>query len=429
MGDFLQKLTGPCLFGMGEELLRGGFLDHDTVFHKDGAGRDVAGKAHLVGDDQHGHALLCQLPHDGQHLAGQFRVEGAGGLVEIDDLGAGGKSAGDGHALLLTARQLTGVVVGTVGEADLFQHLHADGIGLCFGHPPGDDEALGDVLQGRFVAEEVVVLEDESRLAAQPRDAGAVGVGEVEGPRLDSIGMVWGNRKEIAWQHGFEVAKKYHDTYGNLMVPGKYTDPDGYPLGQWIIKTRQQKLNGSLKEERIAQLDEIGMVWNIFDAKWEKAYALAAAYYEENGNLNIPRSYVTAAGERLGQWVASQQWAYPKGKLTDEQVERLNRIGMYWGNRNDRQWNEGYQEAKRYFDAHGDLNVPINYVSPNGYALGKWVKRQRYTRQNPEKSGAVLTEERIAKLDEIEMRWETRNPKSQKSCLKLKEKVEPAKAG
>ena len=166
---------------MGEELLRGGFLDHDTVFHKDGAGRDVAGKAHLMGDDQHGHALLCQLPHDGQHFTGQFRVEGAGGFVEIDDLGAGGKSAGDGHTLLLTARQLTGVVVGPVGEADFFQHLHADGIGLHFGRPPGDDEALGDVLQGRFVAEEVVVLEDESRLAAQPRDAGAVGVGEVEG--------------------------------------------------------------------------------------------------------------------------------------------------------------------------------------------------------------------------------------------------------
>ena len=75
--------------------------------------------------------------------------------------------------------------------------------------------------------------------------------------RLDSIGMVWGNRKEITWQYGFEVAKKYHDTYGNLMVPGKYVDPDGYPLGQWIIKTRQQKLNGRLKEERIAQLDAV----------------------------------------------------------------------------------------------------------------------------------------------------------------------------
>ena len=228
--------------------------------------------------------------------------------------------------------------------------------------------------------------------------------------RLDSIGMVWGNRKEIAWQHGFEAAKKYHDTYGDLLVAGKYVDPEGYPLGQWILKTRQQKLNGCLKEERIAQLDEIGMVWSIFDAKWEKAYALAVAYYEENGNLNIPRSYVTAAGERLGVWLANQQWSYPKGKLTEEQIERLNRIGMYWGNRNDRQWNQGYQEAKRYFEAHGDLKVPVNYVSPEGYALGKWVKRQRYTRLNPEKSGAVLTEERIAKLDEIGMRWDKSNP-------------------
>ena len=228
--------------------------------------------------------------------------------------------------------------------------------------------------------------------------------------RLDSIGMVWGNRKEIAWQHGFEAAKKYHDTYGDLLVAGKYVDPEGYPLGQWILKTRQQKLNGCLKEERIAQLDEIGMVWSIFDAKWEKAYALAVAYYEENGNLNIPRSYVTAAGERLGVWLANQQRSYPKGKLTEEQIERLNRIGMYWGNRNDRQWNQGYQEAKRYFEAHGDLRVPVNYVSPEGYALGKWVKRQRYTRLNPEKSGAVLTEERIAKLDEIGMRWDKSNP-------------------
>ena len=246
--------------------------------------------------------------------------------------------------------------------------------------------------------------------------------------RLDDIGTVWGNRNEIAWQRRLESAQKYHETHGNLMVPGKYTDPDGYPLGQWIIKTRQQKLNGRLKEERIAQLDEIGMVWNIFDAKWEKAYALAAAYYEENGNLNIPCSYVTAAGERLGQWVASQQWAYPKGKLTDEQVERLNRIGMYWGNRNDRQWNEGYQEAKRYFDAHGNLNVPAEYVSPNGYNLGNWVKRQRYTRQNPEKSCAVLTEERIAKLDEIGMRWEKSNPK-RSSRQAVQAETVTAKAG
>ena len=234
------------------------------------------------------------------------------------------------------------------------------------------------------------------------------------------------------WEHYFSEASIYYAEHGNLNVPKLYTTPGGLSLGVWLVtqrRVREGQIQGNLTEQQIARLDSIGMVWSVFDAKWEMAYALAAAYYEENGNLNIPRFYVTAAGERLGQWVVSQQWTYPKGKLTDEQVERLNRIGMYWGNRNDRQWNEGYQEAKRYFDAHGDLNVPADYVSPSGYNLGNWVKRQRYTRHNPEKSCAVLTEERIAKLDEIGMRWETRNLKSQKSCLKLKEKVEPAKAG
>ena len=88
-----------------------------------------------------------------------------------------------------------------------------------------------------------------------------------------------------------------------------------------------------------------------------------------------------------------------------QQIARLDSIGMVWGNRNDRQWNQGYQEAKRYFEAHGDLRVPVNYVSPEGYALGKWVKRQRYIRQNPEKSCGALTEERMERLDAIGMIW------------------------
>ncbi len=89
-----------------------------------------------------------------------------------------------------------------------------------------------------------------------------------------------------------------------------------------------------------------------------------------------------------------------------QQIARLDSIGMVWGNRDDRQWNQGYQEAKRYFEAHGDLRVPVNYVSPEGYVLGKWVKRQRYTRQNPEKScGALTTEERMERLDAIGMIW------------------------
>ena len=169
----------------GEVELDAAYMDGDTLaFGAVGNLVDIANPvrvAHALSRQRYNSLLVGQGAHHLQHLTHQLGVEGAGRLVEIDDLGVGGEGAGDGHTLLLTARELAGVVVGPVGEADLFQHLHADGISLRFGHLPGDDEALGDVLQGRFVAEEVVVLEDESRLAAQPRDAGAVGVGEVEG--------------------------------------------------------------------------------------------------------------------------------------------------------------------------------------------------------------------------------------------------------
>ena len=242
MRDLLQELAGPGLFGVGEELLRGGFLHHDAVLHEDGAGGDVAGKAHLMGDDQHGHPLLRQLPHDSQHLAGQLGVEGAGRLVEIDDLGVGSEGAGDGHTLLLTARELAGVVVGPVGEADLFQHLHADGVGLVFGHFPGNDEALGDVLEGRLVAEEIIVLENEGRLPTQPRDGGPVGAGEVEDLTVEGEGACVGGLEEV------ETAQQ-----GGLAGAGGAEDGDDVALFHRQIDAAQHvkaadRLRGTAKD-------------------------------------------------------------------------------------------------------------------------------------------------------------------------------------
>ena len=139
-------------------------------------------------------------------------------------------------------------------------------------------------------------------------------------------------------------------------------------------------------------------------SSWEHYFSEASIYYAEHGNLNVPKLYTIPSGLSLGVWLVTQRRVregQTQGNLTEQQIARLDSIGMVWGNRDDRQWNEGYQKARRYFDAHGDLNVPVGYVSPDGYNLGNWVKRQRYTRHNPEKSCAVLTEERIARLDTI----------------------------
>ncbi len=225
--------------------------------------------------------------------------------------------------------------------------------------------------------------------------------------RLNRIGMDWENRNDAAWKRGLAESKKYRKTYGNLQVPAKYRTEKGYPLGSWIVNARQNRVLGRLSEEKILQLDALDMIWNMFDVRWEQGYALAAAYTQEHGNLNIPRNYRTKDGECLGSWLRNQELAYEQKKLSADQITRLEAIGMCWGSRYDRQWNEVYGAAKRYFEAHGDLKIPVAYTSPEGYPLGKWVRRQQYAYQNSEKS---LSPERIEQLESIGIQWKKPDP-------------------
>ena len=228
--------------------------------------------------------------------------------------------------------------------------------------------------------------------------------------RLNSIGMVWENRSETAWARGLEAARRYRQQYGDLQVPSAYKDADGFALGNWIRNTRSRFGSGGLKESQIRELDALGMVWNSIDAKWERCYAEAALYCEKHGSLNLAPKYVSPSGIRLGAWVENQRAYYLKGELSDDKIRRLEAIGMLWEGRNDRQWLRAYEAAARYFRQYGDLNVPYQYVSPEGIRLGYWVVRQRAAykgRFSIEKktNRKPLSYERKRLLDAIGMNW------------------------
>ena len=228
--------------------------------------------------------------------------------------------------------------------------------------------------------------------------------------RLDGIGMVWETRSETAWARGLEAARRYRQQYGDLQVPSAYKDADGFALGNWIRNTRSRFGSGGLKESQIRELDALGMVWNSIDAKWERCYAEAALYCEKHGSLNLAPKYVSPSGIRLGAWVENQRAYYLKGELSDDKIRRLEAIGMLWEGRNDRQWLRAYEAAARYFRQYGDLNVPYQYVSPEGIRLGYWVVRQRAAykgRFSIEKktNRKPLSYERKRLLDAIGMNW------------------------
>ena len=224
--------------------------------------------------------------------------------------------------------------------------------------------------------------------------------------RLDKIGMNWQKRLELAWENGCASARRYRDSHSDLLVPVHYKDKDGFALGEWIVYNRQRYLGGNLPSDRVERLEALGMVWDTGSILWEKSYAAAVQYYLENHTLEIPVKYVTPDGMALGVWLGSQRAAYKEGVLTDAQIEKLEALGVDWANRNDRKWQTAYEAAVKYHAAHGNLDVPTEYIDEDGILLGKWVSRQRYAWQNPERSSARVTLERKALLDELGMNWE-----------------------
>lgn len=242
--------------------------------------------------------------------------------------------------------------------------------------------------------------------------------------KLEKLGIRWNHRLEAAWEKGFASAQKYRTEHGDLLVPVRYRDKNDFALGEWIVYNRQRYLGGNLTQNRIERLEAIGMVWSTSNDLWEQNYAAATQYYLEHGDLEVPIKYETPSGFGLGVWLGAQRAAHKAGELPQEQLERLDALGMDWTNRNDRKWMSLYDVAAAYYHEHGSLNVPSEYVTPDGVLLGKWVARQRYAYLNPDRSSARVTPERKALLDKLGMVWEKYDPWQERYDLALAYKTE-----
>ena len=116
---------------------------------------------------------LPQAPEDLHHFVAGRRVEVAGGLVGEQERRLRDQRAGNGHALLLAAGELVGMMVRAVGEPHRVERRHR-----AFAPLGRLDDALArveqrqlDVLERRGARQQVEALEDEadaSRCARAP---------------------------------------------------------------------------------------------------------------------------------------------------------------------------------------------------------------------------------------------------------------------
>ena len=150
------------------------------------------------------------------------------------------------------------------------------------------------------------------------------------------------------------------------------------------------------------------------EATWQSKLELLQQYREQNGHCQVPYSYETIDGVKLGTWLSKARVEHQnliKGKpskITQERVDQLEAIGVVWSVQKaplQSQWQSKFELLQQYRAVNGDCRVPQSYEI-NGVKLGRWLQAQR-RKYKKHKSGkpANITQEHIDQLESIGFDW------------------------
>ena len=150
--------------------------------------------------------------------------------------------------------------------------------------------------------------------------------------KLKEIGFIF-DPYEARWEEAYSLLKEYKEEHGDPH-PVRQSEYKGHNLGNWCSAQRRDKRKGKLSEERIKKLEEIGFLWdllNLFETewktKWEEAYSLLKEYKDEYGSVNIMNRSIYK-GKKLGYWCHEQRKNKSKGKLSEERIKKLEKVGF-----------------------------------------------------------------------------------------------------
>ena len=210
--------------------------------------------------------------------------------------------------------------------------------------------------------------------------------------RLEELGFVWDPLTAI-WEARFDELKQYKAEHNDCNVPEGW--PENPKLAIWVAVQRRNRKSGKLEKERIRRLEKLGIVWDPLSGIWEASFDELKQYKAEHGDCDVSAGW--SENPKLGRWVNSQRRAYKSGKLENERIRRLEKLGFVWDPLSAI-WEASFGELKQYKVEHGDCDVPSGW--PKNPSLGRWVSAQR----KAYKTGK-LEEERIKRLEELGFAW------------------------
>jgi hypothetical protein len=226
--------------------------------------------------------------------------------------------------------------------------------------------------------------------------------------RLEALpGWIWDVHEE-KWEEGFSYLERFVKRQGHARVAVSHAE-NGYRLGQWVGVQRNTYAKGQLAPDRIARLEALpGWSWDPFADQWKEGFRHLDRFVKREGHALVPKRHVEGSDYLLGSWVSNQRTAYRTGKLTSDQVARLEAVrGWIWDPSAD-QWEEGFSHLERFVKREGHARVAASHVE-NGYRLGQWVGVQRKTYAK-----GRLASDRVSRLEAVPG-WTWSAPKGPKT--------------
>jgi superfamily II DNA or RNA helicase len=231
---------------------------------------------------------------------------------------------------------------------------------------------------------------------------------------LDRIHMVWEPEMKN-WDAKVAALRKYRESHGHIMAPWD-AQVDGIHIGRVVSNARRDRAAGRLPKSRIADLDELGLVWDAREAGRREMIEFLRHFHAEHGHIRVSPSVramlsLTDEGKRpkssgvdVCRWLREQRNRRARGDLSPEQIEELDTLGMVWTKRpqDAARWDRMMDLATTYFAEHGHLCVSAAEArgDRNAAALYHWCRRLRLSRQKGQ-----LDHARIAELDAVGMQW------------------------
>ena len=218
------------------------------------------------------------------------------------------------------------------------------------------------------------------------------------------------------WDFCYSILQEFYHEYGQY--PHSRTCYRGIKIGRWLSEQILYIQHNSLSAARKERL-ELLPGWSTFLIErqptrrtFDDYYKELLVYFEREGHIDIPQSYINpSTGCKLGLYLTRLRNIRKKtdrGHLSQDQINRLNALGMKWVKREHpyRDFDYYYQQLIKFYRREGHIKVPTRFIDPDtGCHLGNFINCVRQAKRGTGHD-IVLTDRQIEMLNDLGMVWQ-----------------------